>query len=148
MYLNKPSSTVLINLATNGPLEVYSSPKGYRTFTNVWKRRKAMTRRAHDLMLLTKAWQLTCLIVFILALIELVVCCLFDWGLSSHSRIFHSYGDVTNTGERLQILTYSRHSWSLSSEDSKACHTYCGTGHLFKMVISEDPWHSHLLPSV
>ena len=25
---------------------------------------------------------------------------------------------------------------------------YCDTGHPFKMVISEDPWHSHLLPSV
>ena len=24
------------------------------------------------------------------------------------------------------------------------CHTYCDTGHPFKMVISEDPWHSHL----
>ena len=31
-------------------------------------------------------------------------------GLSSHSRIFHSYGDVTITGEGLQILTYARHS--------------------------------------
>ena len=31
---------------------------------------------------------------------------------------------------------------------SIAWHTYCDTGHLFIMVISEDPWHSHLLPSV
>ena len=66
----------------------------------------------------------------------------------SHSRIFHSYGDVTNAGEWLQILIYARHSWSLSSEGSLACHTYCDTGHSFIMVISEDPWHSHLLPSV
>ena len=29
-----------------------------------------------------------------------------------------------------------------------ACHTYCDTGHPFIMVISEEPWHSHLLPSV
>ena len=28
------------------------------------------------------------------------------------------------------------------------CYTYCDTGHPFIMVISEDPWHSHLLPSV
>ena len=28
------------------------------------------------------------------------------------------------------------------------CHTYCDTRHPFIMVISEDPWHSHLLPSV
>ena len=56
---------------------------------------------------------------------------LFVWGLTSHSRIFHSYGDVTITGEGLQILTYARHSWSLSREDSLACHTYCDTGHPF-----------------
>ena len=35
--------------------------------------------------------------------------CLFVRGLSSHSRIFHSYADVTITGEGLQILTYARH---------------------------------------
>ena len=29
-----------------------------------------------------------------------------------------------------------------------ACHTYCDTGHSFIMVISEDPWHSHLLPGI
>ena len=44
---------------------------------------------------------------------------------------FHSYGDVTITGEGLQILTFARHSWSLSSEGSLSCHTYCDTGHLF-----------------
>ena len=57
---------------------------------------------------------------------------------------FHSFGDVTITGERLQILKYTRHSWPLSSEDSLACHTYCDTGHPFIMIISEDLWHSHL----
>ena len=51
------------------------------------------------------------------------VCFLFVWDLTSHSRIFHSYGDVTITGEGLQILTYARHSWSLSSKRSLACHT-------------------------
>ena len=35
----------------------------------------------------------------------------------------------------------------LSSRGCLACHTYCDTGHPFIMVISEDPWHSHLLPS-
>ena len=52
---------------------------------------------------------------------------------------FHSYmyEDVTITGEGLQILTYARHSWPLSSEDSLACHTFCDTGHPFMMVISE-----------
>ena len=61
---------------------------------------------------------------------------------------FHSYGDVTIVVESLQNLTHARHSWSLSSEDSLACHTYCDTGHPFIMVISEDPWNSHLLPSI
>ena len=31
------------------------------------------------------------------------------------------------TGEGLQILTYARHSWPLSSEGSFACYTYCDT---------------------
>ena len=62
--------------------------------------------------------------------------------------MFHSYGDITITDERLQILTYARHSWLLSIEGSLACHNYCDTGHPFIMVISKDPWHSHLLPSV
>ena len=50
---------------------------------------------------------------------------LFVCGFSSHSRIFHLYGDVTITGEGVQILTHTQHSWPLSSEGSLACHTYC-----------------------
>ena len=69
-------------------------------------------------------------------------------GFTSHSRIFQSYGDDTITGEGLHILNYTRHSWSLSSEGSLACHIYCDTEYPFIMVISEDPWHSHLLRSV
>ena len=71
---------------------------------------------------------------------------LFVWGLSSYSRIFHSYGGIT--GDWLQILTYPRHLRPLSRKGSLACHTNCDTRHPFIMVISEDPWHSHLLPSV
>ena len=75
--------------------------------------------------------------------------CLFVCCLSSHSRIFHSCGDVIITGEGLQnFFTYARHWWSLNSEGFLACNTYCGTGHPFRIVISEDLWHSHLLPSV
>ena len=66
----------------------------------------------------------------------------------SHSRIFNWYGDVTTTDERLQIFTFTRHSWPLSSEVTLACHTYCDTEHPFIMVISEDPWHSQLLLSI
>ena len=57
----------------------------------------------------------------------------------SHSNIFHFFGDVTIFGEGLQNLTYVRHSWPFSSDDSLACHAYCDTGHPFIMVISEDP---------
>ena len=63
-------------------------------------------------------------------------------------EFFNSFGDVTIAGEGLQILAYSRHLWPLSSEGSLACHNYCGKGHPFIMVIFEDPWHSHLMPSV
>ena len=34
---------------------------------------------------------------------------------SSDSRIFFAYGDITITGEGLQTLTYTRHSWLLSN---------------------------------
>ena len=51
---------------------------------------------------------------------------------------FHSYGDVTITGEGPQILTYAQHSGSLSSEVSLTSHTVCDTGHQFIMAISED----------
>ena len=64
--------------------------------------------------------------------------CLIVWGFSSHSRIFHPYGDVTNTGEGLQILTIAQHSWSFRSAGSLACHTYREMRHSFMMVISED----------
>ena len=36
------------------------------------------------------------------------------WGLSSHSRIFHSYGNVTIAGKGLQILSHTRLSCPLS----------------------------------
>ena len=72
---------------------------------------------------------------------------MFVWCFSSHSRIFHSYGDITITSEGLQI-------WPMLGNYGHlavcllACQTYCDTGHPIIMVISEDPWHSHLLPSV
>ena len=75
------------------------------------------------------------------ATIKLV--CLFVWGLSSPSRMFHSYGGIAITGEGLQILTYARHSWPLSSEGSLACHALLWHGHPFIMVVSEDPTHTH-----
>ena len=49
--------------------------------------------------------------------------CLFVWGFTSLSTIFHSYGDVTITVEVLQILTHAWHSWTLNNENSLTCHT-------------------------
>ena len=67
---------------------------------------------------------------------------------SSHSRIFHSSWRRHHCQWRTANLTYVRHSWPLSSEGSLMCYIHCDTGLLFIMVISEDPWHSQLLPSV
>ena len=38
-----------------------------------------------------------------------------------------------------KFFTYAGHSWQLSCEGSLTCHTYCDTGHPFKMAISEEP---------
>ena len=84
-------------------------------------------------------------IVSVYKKIELWSCmstfCLFVWGFSSHLRIFIHI-------EGVQIFTYALHMWPLNSEGSLACIIYCDPGHPFKMVIFEDPWHSHLLSSV
>ena len=56
-------------------------------------------------------------------------------GLTSHSRLFHSYEDATISVAGLQILTYTRHSWPLSIEGPLVCHTNCDTEHPFKIVI-------------
>ena len=69
--------------------------------------------------------------------------CLFIWGFTSLSRMFHSYGDITINDEGAS--NYDLYSAHMASEGSLAWHTYCDTGHPFIMVISEDPWHSHLL---
>ena len=53
------------------------------------------------------------------------------------TREFVTHRNVTITSERLQILTYSCHSWPLSSEGSLAYLTYCNIGQQFIMVISK-----------
>ena len=54
----------------------------------------------------------------------------------SHSRIFHSFGEVIITGRKgLQMLTYTRHSWQLSSDGSFTCHTYFDTGQLYIFLL-------------
>ena len=62
---------------------------------------------------------------------------LFIWGLSSHSRIFHSYGRHHNRW-RAANFDICRQSWPLTSDGSLACNTYCDTGHPFIMVNCED----------
>ena len=72
----------------------------------------------------------------------------FLFGVFLPNREFFTHLETHHTGEVLQILTYVWHLWPLRSECSLAYHAYCDTGHPFIMVISEDPWHSHLMPSV
>ena len=64
--------------------------------------------------------------------------CLFVWGVgvvSIHSRIFHSFGDVTIIGEGLSVNFYPN--WTLMTRE-----VYFSVPHLlrhaFIMVIFED----------
>ena len=75
---------------------------------------------------------------FFILLIDLLLCtsfwflfvCLFG-NYRPTLKFFHSYGDVTITGERLENLNYAWHSWPLSSEGSLECQTYCDMGYPF-----------------
>ena len=71
-------------------------------------------------------------------IVHSVFICLFGF-FPSHSRIFHSYREVTTTGEGWVF-------WAVRV--FLTCHAYCETGDPFIMVIFVDPWHFHLLPSV
>ena len=64
------------------------------------------------------------------------VICLFVWGFSSHSKIFHSFEDVT--AWTVNLTLYTLYSWRMSSEGSLLCHIFCDRGQPFTMVISED----------
>ena len=57
----------------------------------------------------------------------LIVCIWFIIPLENFSLIWRRQ----HSDEGLQILTYARPSWPLSSEGSLACHTYYDTGHPF-----------------
>lgn len=66
---------------------------------------------------------------------------------SFKSSIFHSYGNVTITGEEFQTLTYTRHSWSFRCGIFSVSHlmrhgTSVNNGYLRRPVAS------HLLPCV
>ena len=77
-----------------------------------------------------------------------IVCLFGVFRRTQYSYPIHSYEDVTITGEELKILKYAFELWPFSSEGPSVWHTYCDTGHLFMIVISDDPWHSHLLLNV
>ena len=69
------------------------------------------------------------------------------WGVPQQNKYFQitTYGGGDPSLIRYSSKTYARHPLSLSSEeDSLTGHIYCETGHPFLLVISEDPWHSHL----
>ena len=70
---------------------------------------------------------------------------MFVW-FFSHSRISHSYGDITITGEGfsnfdLCSVLMAIEQWGFYSVPHLLWH-----GASVYMVISEDPWHSYLLP--
>ena len=68
-----------------------------------------------------------CVLFFVVCLfVCLFVCLEFLVPLENFSHIWRRHA-----GEVLQIVTYARHLWPLSSEGSSACHTYCDTGHPF-----------------
>ena len=50
-----------------------------------------------------------------------------------------THGEVTITGERLQILIDTQHSMPLSSERSLACYTYCDTGQYLRGLETTTP---------
>ena len=70
------------------------------------------------------------------------------WILSFFVCLFGGFRPTQEFFTHFEILTHVWHSWPLSSNGSLACHTYCDTGQSFIMVISENPWHSYLLPSI
>ena len=84
--------------------------------------------------------KITCILIPRYSMCLLV--CLFVWGLSSNPNNLHTFGDVTISGERLQILSYARadrHSWSLSSGGSLTCHTYCDKDLPIIILTTEEP---------
>ena len=75
--------------------------------------------------------------VFILFVGVIFIFILVSLWFFINSKIFLSmtFGDVTITIQDLQILTCTRHSWSLRSEGSLKCRTYSDTGQPFIMII-------------
>ena len=69
-----------------------------------------------------------------------ISCCLFFYFtvVLRPTQGYFTYMETSPiAGEGLQILTYTRHLWPLSSEGSLTCHIYCDTGHRFLLSQSE-----------
>ena len=86
----------------------------------------------------------TCGYISVLYFVNLFVCLGFIVPLENFSLIWRRH----HCRWVLQILTYARHSWPLSSECSFIVPHLLSGGQPSLLVISEDPWYSHLLPSV
>ena len=67
--------------------------------------------------------------------------CLLVWSFLSNSRIFYAYGDVTISGEGLQIMNYARYLWQFSIDDSLACHPFFEN---FNLVTRASVYSGHL----
>ena len=65
----------------------------------------------------------------------------------SHWRIFRSFGDVTITW-RATNFDLTPPLIDIEQWGFLKCDTYCDTDQPSIMVISEDQWHSHLVPNV
>ena len=72
---------------------------------------------------------------------------LFVCGFSSYSIIFHSF--IWRRHHcRWRAAKIDLYSALMAIAFPVTHQSYCDTSHPFIMVIFEDPWHSHLLPSV
>ena len=84
----------------------------------VWKISIKISNQMYATYFLIRTWSLHSLKQFFKCNTnnKLKEFCLFVCSFSFHSRIFHSFGQVIIADKGLQILTYARHLWPLSSE--------------------------------
>ena len=83
------------------------------------------------------------LIAQAIKMLELKVYFSFVWNFSN----FHLFETSTIPVKGCRFWTVLG-ILAINREGSLACHTNCDMGHPFIIIVSEDPWHQHLLPSV
>ena len=75
----------------------------------------------------------------------IIACCLFAClFLYHHTREFFTHTVTSPLPVKWCKFWPMLEWWPLSSEGSNACHTFSDTGHPFIIVISDEPWHTHL----